>query len=804
MARSKGPLGATKKPNDSIANFGGHGGNGKPSDNYSFKEEQGRLKLVRDGVTKPVADFSPTGTVISDEVTTGVGSFKLGNIHSVSSAGKAVVFTSSLTETTIIPLAAKFIRHGKEIEEPFQPLFSESKEIEPLGAVNPDPSAVIQSIWNFSTQLQGAIMAITIMPEEDYVGPVVLSVYDDTQAFEIYRSGGKMLLTKGEPCLCMLDIPCFLDDRKVLVSLNKEIASSDPVKVGTTYEESISCRASANNADAPWVRLLVRPYVKETLIRRSDLTASCNLYVSDLTDKPIENVRDLIVYINSTAGDAVQLEPVAFKDKFSHFTISSVMANGYYSLYVPNDGTGNTAYGASYFLTKPGECTTLTCDSLTARDERGNLPCTYSSANGDDVASHMQDANRHLSKEDRGKLDSAIGGNGKVTIRFEDKKLREAVKTIQLHAIDDLEYPEIDLLEIEPGLWRTDYAYIGTYRVVLFDEKHGEITDLDLSDVILTITPGAVVEVIRNNEHWEPKGMKCLAAHMHRQNPLHVNREDRRWMDDAKNLFTISCEQGALCQDWFNIVLVPMEGNNPTMHFEKVPDVWRWEIKDIPSCAYSISILDNKGTSLFPEFDRIFTVSGGSHIDLVYTTMRTFELQGNGAMLSDHIANVRGEHLYPGMIVQAETIGEMGASEKQIPSCKTVNAVINNLPVYSTYISDSYTTDGLAFSCFTMRDPRDKYCKMVLSVGAGVVNRNVAYKMKLPVFVSMSDSWVVTSIQTSTSLGGVQQNVYAHLQANSAGSPNIGTDLGFTIVSATPGVVAASGRIQFIVEGKRA
>jgi hypothetical protein len=133
-----------------------------------------------------VSKTNKTGSVFSTSLTTGVGSFHLGDAHSIGSAGQNVVFKNESSDIAFFPLWQGQSTNGVTLYEPSARSFGAQVESEPNGALMPSSTPIPYDIpINLGTNV--SFTKIKVMPADTSVTGGVWSVSYDVGNIEIAR-----------------------------------------------------------------------------------------------------------------------------------------------------------------------------------------------------------------------------------------------------------------------------------------------------------------------------------------------------------------------------------------------------------------------------------------------------------------------------------------------------------------------------------------------------------------------------------------------------------------------------------------
>lgn len=162
---------------------GGGGGGGVPAP-YAFKlAGDGSLELTKDNVS--IAKHNVGGSWFKDEVTTGVGSFHLGSVHTISSGVENVVFTNENSGICYFPSWAGISKDGSQVLDSTFRNHSSVYEEEPAGARTAGTSVNYEAPISPTVNL--ALFKETVFPAEAYTGDVVVSLRMVSTSAEIAR-----------------------------------------------------------------------------------------------------------------------------------------------------------------------------------------------------------------------------------------------------------------------------------------------------------------------------------------------------------------------------------------------------------------------------------------------------------------------------------------------------------------------------------------------------------------------------------------------------------------------------------------
>lgn len=198
----------------------GGGTSGKLPGDYQYKvNDAGQLELWKGDVK--VAMQSPNGSWFRDSIGTGVGSLHLGGnesggvAHSVSSAGQNVGFKNEFSNADpdkrlffYPPWQAVSVDGTQRLSPSARIYGSLSTNNTPNGA----PHSTETCEYNFQLNASGnsEIYAVTIIPVEDYSGPLHNSVVSNLTGAEIYATFQQVALTSGVPQKIKYDYPFSL------------------------------------------------------------------------------------------------------------------------------------------------------------------------------------------------------------------------------------------------------------------------------------------------------------------------------------------------------------------------------------------------------------------------------------------------------------------------------------------------------------------------------------------------------------------------------------------------------------------
>jgi hypothetical protein len=149
----------------SLISGGVGGGAGALPDGYEYKLNQsnGALELWKG--TEKIAEQNSDGSWFKTALTTGVGSFHLGSVHSIGSAGQNVVFKNEFTGLAFFPLWQGQSTDGTIIIEPSSRKFAAQAVAEPNGALVPAGTPIPYAV-SFTPAASLSFTKIEVMPAD--------------------------------------------------------------------------------------------------------------------------------------------------------------------------------------------------------------------------------------------------------------------------------------------------------------------------------------------------------------------------------------------------------------------------------------------------------------------------------------------------------------------------------------------------------------------------------------------------------------------------------------------------------------
>jgi len=187
-------------PNPSNPSNGSNGYSPLP-DAWSVSVVNGNYTVSYNGT--PVQQSSTMGTTLATSVTTGVGSFHLGQSHALGSSGENVVFKNNNTNVCWFPTWQGQSVDGTTLYTPSTRAFSAQTIVEPVGSVN--MSGVVSYANTYNLGANTSITNITIIPAETYNAGITWAVTtNNVQVAKIYMPAGCI---SGTPLTVPFDYP---------------------------------------------------------------------------------------------------------------------------------------------------------------------------------------------------------------------------------------------------------------------------------------------------------------------------------------------------------------------------------------------------------------------------------------------------------------------------------------------------------------------------------------------------------------------------------------------------------------------
>lgn len=197
---------------------GGGAGSGLPKPyKWVLNQTTGKLELTKDADT--VMALDENGAEIAHSVTTGVGSFHLGDVHSIGSANENVVFVNDITNVAWFPAWQGISKDGSTVTEPSVQVFGALTNTEPSGAVG---TGNIDYVDNITAATDITYFKLEIVPHENYKGVLVWTAIRTPSNKEVASFAVNVDLVAGDRFALNFEYPLFVKSGQTFtVSLKK-------------------------------------------------------------------------------------------------------------------------------------------------------------------------------------------------------------------------------------------------------------------------------------------------------------------------------------------------------------------------------------------------------------------------------------------------------------------------------------------------------------------------------------------------------------------------------------------------------
>lgn len=229
---------------------------------FALDSSTGKLQLFNNGVL--VSSQDENGTFISTDVTTGVGSFKLGEIHSMSSAGQNVVFVNNDSGIAWFPTWQAVSSDGVNIYEAttrvFEPL---QLDTQPYGAVDAVNITGFTALVNAPNNQNTAFFGFKVRAGENYNGPLTFTASLVPSGLEIIKTVfDATSWVAGSDYTLLLDYPLFINAGET-VSVN----------IKKNNHQILQVHSQALSSTDPWAAVTYRHYADKKIFCSGDVVS---------------------------------------------------------------------------------------------------------------------------------------------------------------------------------------------------------------------------------------------------------------------------------------------------------------------------------------------------------------------------------------------------------------------------------------------------------------------------------------------------------------------------------------------------
>lgn len=268
-----------------------------PSPYTASVSTDGALEFFKDGTL--IGAWDTDGLWVINQVTTGTGSFHLGEFLSIGSGVDQVSFVMEDTKTAYFPSWGSVSMDGNTSTVVTNRVHGDYTNIEPDGAV--DTSTMLGFDFDVTSGLNECVLSFDFYPAESYTGTLTWRI--KRSDLEVNFNQFDVTLTAGTLAHVQLHYPIWLKEN--------EIANLSMVKDDT--DEAILCYAGEDDAGTPYRKIYYRPFVDHESFDTSNigvlLTLLNNTYTNHdginwatLKDVPVATADTLgLIKVNTVA-----------------------------------------------------------------------------------------------------------------------------------------------------------------------------------------------------------------------------------------------------------------------------------------------------------------------------------------------------------------------------------------------------------------------------------------------------------------------------------------------------------------------
>jgi hypothetical protein len=228
-----------------------------------FKQEVKAGFLVtsqkRLGVWQTIQKASIDETFIRTAVKTGVGSFHLGEIHSIGSGGEDVVFVNEKANIAWSPVWQGTSKDGLTVIKPSVRKDGTVQDIYPLGLTH-TTGAIQDYVTGLSVAQNLKVFSVTFVPAENYSGKLTWRAVFDTDLAELSSFSQDVVLTAGTPYKFQFKYP--LSIRTTSGTSTSRIIKAD--------ETPLRVYAATNDTAKAWRKLSVAFFTDEEVLHAAN------------------------------------------------------------------------------------------------------------------------------------------------------------------------------------------------------------------------------------------------------------------------------------------------------------------------------------------------------------------------------------------------------------------------------------------------------------------------------------------------------------------------------------------------------
>jgi hypothetical protein len=255
-----------------------------------FKRVNGSVRLIENDIE--LACFSPNGVFVPEQLTTGVASFHLGQVHSIGSALKGVIFKNKLNSDVTIPSRMRIKSNGENPQQAMNIVWDDIEQAEPEGEAE---AGTTPYDLEFSSPDRFVAFQISSISREDYTGVLVYEIRDKASDVICYRFKNNVNIQADEPFNMPVDYPLFNDENRVFKA--------------TLTKEDGTLLSVATAGGKPYTKLTLRKYTLEPLASISAL----NSKVDKIEGRGLSEANFTI----AEKAKLSELEPAKFKGFYS-------------------------------------------------------------------------------------------------------------------------------------------------------------------------------------------------------------------------------------------------------------------------------------------------------------------------------------------------------------------------------------------------------------------------------------------------------------------------------------------------------
>jgi hypothetical protein len=232
-----------------------------------FKQEVKAGFLVtsqkRLGVWQTIQKASIDETFIRTAVKTGVGSFHLGEIHSIGSGGEDVVFVNEKTNLAWSPVWQGTSTDGLTVIKPSVRKDGTVQDIYPLGLTH-TTGTIRDYVTGLSVAQNLKVFSVTFVPAENYSGKLNWRAMFDTDLIELSSFSQDVVLTAGTPYKFQFKYPLSLRTTSGISTSRIIKADETPLRV----------YAATNDTAKAWRKLSVAFFTDEEVLHTANPTVA--------------------------------------------------------------------------------------------------------------------------------------------------------------------------------------------------------------------------------------------------------------------------------------------------------------------------------------------------------------------------------------------------------------------------------------------------------------------------------------------------------------------------------------------------